>query len=55
MALLVLNSYFTLDDGKDADGKTQEERLKNLSDFQISIIEHALKCKLGNILLETCH
>jgi 16S rRNA C967 or C1407 C5-methylase (RsmB/RsmF family) len=34
-----------LDDGKDADGKTQEERLQNLSEFQISIIQHALKCK----------
>lgn len=33
------------DDGKDADGKTQEERLQNLSEFQISIIQHALKCR----------
>lgn len=34
-----------LENGKDADGKTQEERLQNLADFQISIIQHALKCK----------
>ena len=36
---------FSLDDGKDSNGQTQEERLKNLSDFQISIIQHAMKCK----------
>jgi putative methyltransferase len=36
---------FLLDDGKDNNGQTQEERLKNLSEFQISIIEHAMKCK----------
>lgn len=34
-----------LDDGKDANGQTQEERLQNLADFQVSIIEHAMKCK----------
>lgn len=31
--------------GKDGNGQTQEERLSNLSDFQKSIIEHAMKCK----------
>lgn len=36
-----------LDDTSDQKNEqTQEERLKNLSEFQISIIEHAMKCKV---------
>ncbi|CAO3636900.1 unnamed protein product [Mucor fragilis] len=42
-------------DGKDANGQTQEERLKNLSDFQISIIQHAMKFpKAKRIVYSTC-
>ncbi|GAA5809103.1 hypothetical protein MFLAVUS_002507 [Mucor flavus] len=41
--------------GKDADGKTQKERLQNLADFQISIIEHALKFpKAKRVVYSTC-
>ncbi|OBZ87903.1 25S rRNA (cytosine-C(5))-methyltransferase rcm1 [Choanephora cucurbitarum] len=43
------------DEGKDANGQTQEERLKNLSEFQISIIEHAMKFpKAKRIVYSTC-
>lgn len=42
-------------DGKDSNGQTQEERLKNLSDFQISIIQHAMKFpKAKRIVYSTC-
>ncbi|KAI7891508.1 S-adenosyl-L-methionine-dependent methyltransferase [Mucor mucedo] len=42
-------------DGKDADGKTQEERLQNLADFQISIIQHALKFPSAKrVVYSTC-
>ncbi|CEP12295.1 hypothetical protein [Parasitella parasitica] len=41
--------------GKDTNGQTQEERLKNLSDFQISIIQHAMKFpKAKRIVYSTC-
>ncbi|KAI8086612.1 S-adenosyl-L-methionine-dependent methyltransferase [Halteromyces radiatus] len=45
------------DEQKNADGTTttQEERLQNLSDFQISIIEHALKFpNAKRIVYSTC-
>ncbi|KAI8087061.1 S-adenosyl-L-methionine-dependent methyltransferase [Thamnidium elegans] len=43
------------DEKENADGKTQKERLQNLADFQISIIEHALKFpKAKRVVYSTC-
>ncbi|RCH90660.1 hypothetical protein CU097_000379, partial [Rhizopus azygosporus] len=39
----------------DKNGSTQEERLKNLSEFQISVIEHALKFpNAKRVVYSTC-
>ncbi|KAG1447419.1 hypothetical protein G6F56_009268 [Rhizopus delemar] len=37
------------DENENNESESQEERLKNLSEFQISIIEHALKCKIQGV------
>lgn len=42
---LKYTDHLTDEGSNDKNGSTQEERLKNLSEFQISVIEHALKCK----------
>ncbi|KAI8078076.1 williams-Beuren syndrome critical region protein 20 copy A [Gilbertella persicaria] len=43
------------DEDENANGQTQEERLKNLSEFQISIIEHAMKFpRAKRIVYSTC-
>ncbi|KAG0193894.1 hypothetical protein DFQ28_002769 [Apophysomyces sp. BC1034] len=42
-------------DSTDGDGQTQQERLKNLSDFQVSVIQHAMKFpKAKRIVYSTC-
>ncbi|KAI8638121.1 S-adenosyl-L-methionine-dependent methyltransferase [Parasitella parasitica] len=43
------------DEKENTNGQIQEERLKNLSDFQISIIQHAMKFpKAKRIVYSTC-